>query len=96
MKYKFLQAVHMHGQDFPLGIHEVPEKVEKDSYFKMLLDDQLVVSEDSHLKVKPQETLEQRNHRLAKSLAPKAPPEKVEEKDQEEPEAEAKSKSKKR
>ena len=56
---------------FSKGIHEVPEHVIKHPYFKLLLEDGLVVEPEA-AKLSVQESLLERKQKLAaKALAPK-------------------------
>jgi len=46
MRYKFNQALHIGGKDFPRGNHEVPAKSEQDSNFLRYVGLGLIVDAD--------------------------------------------------
>lgn len=73
MLYKFKQSVHLEGKTYKLGVHEVPEEVEKHPYFLTLVKDGSVLEADPEkLPDSPETTLE-RSKRLHEKLSGKAP-----------------------
>ncbi len=71
MHYKFLQAVHIQGRDYPRGVHSVSEKVEYDAYFLKLVSSGLVVEVEASKVVSPESSAERSKKLLDKLLAKK-------------------------
>jgi hypothetical protein len=71
MRLQFKQAVHLEGKDYGLGHHEVPDHVikKKHKFIERLVQAGLILEGDAMSKPVSAETLQERQKRLAESLA---------------------------
>lgn len=67
MRIQLLQAAHLGGKSYALGIHDLPEKAIEDRFFHKLVQAGLAVEPEASAFVAP-ESLQDRQKRLADKL----------------------------